>query len=49
MLSSLIKKMRRSPFEFQVGAGQTIGDIVFAPLDAKDIEPVVVDLAPATA
>ena len=44
MLSSLIKKMRRSPFEFQVGAGQTIGDIVFAPLDAKGIEPVVVDL-----
>ena len=48
MLSSFIKKMRRSPFDFQVGDGQ-ISDIVFAPLDTKGIEPVVVDSAPATA
>ncbi len=44
MISSFIKKMRRSPFEFPVGGGVTVADIVFAPLDAMNVEPVVVDL-----
>ena len=44
MIKSLIRKMRRSPLDFPVGHGETVADIVFAPLDAKGVEPVVADL-----
>ncbi len=44
MITSLLRKLRRSPLEFPVDGRQIVSDIVFAPLDAKGVEPVVVDL-----
>ena len=44
MLKNLLRKLRRSPFEFPVAGGGTIGDIVCAPLDQKGVEFTVIDL-----
>ncbi len=44
MITSFLRKLRRSPLEFPVEGGETVADIVFAPLDAKGVEPVVIDL-----
>ena len=44
MISSLLRKLRRSPFEFPVSRNETIGDIVCAPFAAAVVEPAVVDL-----
>jgi FkbM family methyltransferase len=44
MLKNLLQKLRRSPFDFPVTGGGTIGDIVCAPLDRAGLELAVVDL-----
>jgi FkbM family methyltransferase len=44
MLKNLLHKLRRSPFDFPVSGGGTIGDIVCAPLDQKGVEFAVIDL-----
>jgi FkbM family methyltransferase len=44
MLKDLLGKLRRSPFDFAVSSGGTVGDIVCAPLDRQGIEFGVIDL-----
>ena len=44
MLKNLLHKLRRSPFDFPVSGGGTIGDIVCAPLDRAGLELAVIDL-----
>jgi FkbM family methyltransferase len=44
MLKNLLHKLRRSPFDFPVDGGGTIGDIVCAPLDRAGLELAVVDV-----
>jgi hypothetical protein len=44
MLKNLLHKLRRSPFDFPVAGGGTIGDIVCAPLDRAGLELAVIDL-----
>jgi FkbM family methyltransferase len=44
MLKNLLRKLRRSPFEFPVSGGGTVGDIVCAPLDQRGLELAVIDL-----
>ena len=44
MLKNLLRKLRRSPFDFPVSGGGTIGDIVCAPLDRTGLELAVIDL-----
>jgi FkbM family methyltransferase len=44
MLKDLLGKLRRSPFDFPVAGGGTVGDIVCAPLDRLGVEFAVIDL-----
>jgi FkbM family methyltransferase len=44
MLKNLLSKLRRSPFDFPVPGGGTIGQIVCAPLDSEAFEFSVIDL-----
>jgi FkbM family methyltransferase len=44
MLKNLLRKLRRSPFDFPVSGGGTIGDIVCAPLDQAGLEFAAIDL-----
>jgi FkbM family methyltransferase len=44
MLNNLLRKLRRAPFDFPVSGGETVGDIVCAPLDRQGVEFAVIDL-----
>lgn len=44
MLNKTMRWLRRNPLEFDAGNGETIADLIFRPLDQRQIEPMVVDL-----